>query len=137
MTLEETIKLEGDYKEWVYKTDNNLSYKCVIKRSSMCFLLGYIHLTEDSDIYGQSDIDISAHGGVTYSEYEDNDWVIGFDCGHFGDLSPSLLGIGINYRRDVYRDMQYVTDQCNSMAEQISKISPIQLRDVRISSLYL
>lgn len=140
MSIEEIIKLEGDYKGWIYKTNNGLSYKCEIKRSELGFLLGYIHLSKDNDFYGKVDIDVSVHGGVTYNNYWKYDiedfWVIGFDAGHFGDLVP-LLEIGLNSESNIYRDMQYITNECNSMAEQISKISTMQLRDYKLNSLLL
>ena len=65
----------------------------------------------------------------------DNVWWFGFDCAHFGDLIPKMEGMrkpgGILYevalkyshvlRDDIYRDMPYVKQQTQELAQQLAK----------------
>lgn len=69
------------------------------------------------------------HGGVTYArgelaETNDSDlWWIGFDCAHAGDKtkhSPS------RYRDNVFRDIDYVATECESLANQISTLNCVK-----------
>lgn len=82
---------------------------CILKRvSSRLHWCGYIALTKDHPYYGKSynEIDpectLEVHGGLTYSdacnetichktETNDEVWWLGFDCGHYQDLSPGSL----------------------------------------------
>ena len=53
-------------------------------------------------------------------------WV-GFDCAHFGDLTPALdeyLGERqITREVRIYRDINYVTEHVRSLARQIKEIA--------------
>jgi len=63
----------------------------------------------------------SVHGGVTYHREKDDFFRIGFDCAHLGDFSP-----GLNSRRDgIYRDMEYVRAEVESLARQLSIFASI------------
>lgn len=88
------------------------------------------------------------HGGVSYSQEchelichqtenkEDNLWWIGFDCAHAYDLIPYLNHIrkkwGGNWQKieldcnikymDVYRNIDYVTNETKNLAEQLLQI---------------
>lgn len=81
--------------------------------------------------------DINVHGGVTYQDalpqLEDK-IVIGFDCAHYGDLMKcpeKYKGTGMEnmfmYSEGVWRDEQYCTDECESMAKQLMAMLPKQL----------
>ena len=62
------------------------------------------------------------HGSITWSgniKGEDGFWY-GFDCSHCDDFVPYLSGTPMN--GSVYRDMEYVTRETESLAEQISEI---------------
>lgn len=73
------------------------------------------------------DIVFDVHGGVTYagggekSEYPVNSdlWWIGFDCAHSGDgsLNPVMSSLG-----GPVRSLEYVADECESLAKQIASI---------------
>lgn len=83
--LKELIEKEGDSLQWSYACSNGVIIDCSIHRNSMLALCGYITLTPDSKLYGigYEDLDLQAHGGLTYNSYDDNNnWIIGFDCGH-------------------------------------------------------
>ena len=103
---------------------------------------GYVALPTDladKDFigYGSGEyVDISVHGGVTYQdalpELEDK-IVIGFDCAHAGDLMKcpeKYKGTDMEnmfmYSDGVWRDEQYCTDECESMAKQLMAMLPKQ-----------
>lgn len=107
------------------------------------FHCGYVALPADladKDFlgYGSGECaNISVHGGVTYQDalpqLEDK-IVIGFDCAHAGDLmkcpeeykGTPLEGLH-TYSDGVWRDEQYCTDECESMAKQLMAMLPKQL----------
>ena len=86
---------------------------------------------------------ITVHGGVTYNEYilDKNARRVGFDCAHGGDLMPkvsaSLRGYSISTKYeddpitiyDVYRDLAFVIAECESMADQILKVTGSDVGD--------
>ena len=62
------------------------------------------------------------HGGITYSgigwPQEGNYWWFGFDCTHSGDLSPKMdFNDG-----SVYRNIDYVKEQTEQLAEQLLRM---------------
>lgn len=91
-------------KEFDYK-----GFNCFIKKISMNqltrlfvglgdfggnpngWLCGYVALPKGHPLHGKGYDEIDdkindvAHFGLTYSELEGDDWVIGFDCNHAGD----------------------------------------------------
>ena len=91
-------------KEFNYK-----GFNCFIKKFSMGplsrfylglgdfggnpqgWLCGYVALPQGHPLYGKECDEIDdkindvAHFGLTYSNLEGNDWVIGFDCNHAFD----------------------------------------------------
>lgn len=99
--------------------------------------------------YGE--VDLRAHGGLTFSAPCQEDgkichipepgepdavWWFGFDCAHSGDFwevtygpqhpmvlkAPHLFGADIRRRSgDVYRDIEYVKAEVNSLATQIEE----------------
>lgn len=94
---------------------------------------------------------IEVHGWLTYSGDkmaplgEETDvaplWGFGFDCGHGFDYQPGMAALvgdslekkladGISGYAVEYRDLAYVMEQCESLAEQLKKVCPAQLPDV-------
>jgi hypothetical protein len=66
-------------------------------------------------------IPVHVHGGLTFCEKDGDNWVIGFDCAHSGDLSPHLLEISLDDNSHfspypsgfgVYRDKKFVISEC-------------------------
>lgn len=133
----ELINKEGDYKKWIYSTKNGLEFECLIRRMNRSgHLCGYVILTRDNDYFGMEydEIPVDCHGGLTYASDEGPNWVIGFDCAHLGDLQPfysemEWYGVG------VYRDMEFVTQECESICEQISEKSRAHKRAKKINEL--
>jgi hypothetical protein len=65
-------------------------YTLIIRRRPMGYNCGYIVLP-DLHRYDGVDCDnipVQVHGGLSYSAYENGQWVIGFDTAHLGDFMP-------------------------------------------------
>lgn len=86
---------------------------------------GYVALPAGHPHHGKNydDIDVDVHGGLTWADNHapnqqpDGRWWIGFDCAHAGDLVP---GMGASFDGDVYRDINYVASECESLARQLA-----------------
>ena len=93
----------------------------------------------DCDVYRQVAVDgtlsieslISVHGGLTYGGGTLTDkprgyWWLGFDCGHAGDLMPYLNalrdGAHLQISDEIYRDIDYVKNECAKLAWQFGFI---------------
>jgi hypothetical protein len=132
------IKKEGDKKEWIYTCKNGIEFKCYIRRVPRSgHLCGYVHLTPDNDYFGSDydNIPLNCHGGLTYASDYENEWVIGFDCAHYGDLKPFYSDMEIYGNDGIYRDMEFVTKECESICEQISTKSKAHQRTHKINNL--
>lgn len=65
---------------------------------------------------------LDAHGGITFAGplkgEPDDQWWFGFDTAHDGDLSPNS-----DYTRGgVYRDIEYVKQNTEALADQLAKL---------------
>jgi hypothetical protein len=95
---------------------------------------------------------VEIHGGLTYSAFcapeigichvpqpgeSDNVWWLGFDCAHYMDLAPRLDAMyreaGLALLNDtavtlstIYRNLDYVRQQCAGLAAQIHAVSVSQ-----------
>lgn len=111
---------EPDYLEFIYK-----GFKCFIKRNHFQALCGYVVVPEGNTLYlkNHTDINIDCHGGLTYSEKEVNNWVIGFDCAHYDDFCPGLIKYSSTYDEETYeetyKDMNYVTNELHGIVDQL------------------
>ena len=135
----ELINKEGDYKKWTYIAKNGLYFDCnIIRNTRGGHLCGYVVLTQDNDFFGKNydDIPVDCHGGLTYATDSDQDWVIGFDCAHYGDLQPFYNEMEWYSGGDsIYRDMEFVTRECESICEQVSVRSKSHQRTNKINEL--
>jgi hypothetical protein len=64
-----------------------------IQRHKLGHNCGYLRLPVSHLFYKKAhdDIPVRVHGGLTFSQLDENDnWVIGFDTAHDGDLVPLL-----------------------------------------------
>lgn len=103
------------------------NYKCEIKRiDNLGHLCGYVHIPNTDKTYKYTEEQfynqIVVHGDITYFEKNDLEIVVGFDCAHYNDLIPKLwLGRAMyeSYNGSTYKNIDYVTNQCISMVEQI------------------
>lgn len=77
--------------------------------------------------------DISVHGGITYQASPD--WangreVVGYDCAHAGDamrcpskyVGTPMEALYQPCEGDVWRDEEYCTQQCESLASQLMNL---------------
>ena len=119
-------------KSW--KTKAGLD-ACVLLVNGDSHHCGYVEVPEPlqhmnfTGYNGEGDIvDINVHGGVTWqgiTPWSEEREVIGFDCAHWGDLTrcpQELIDAGLEHlhtSEGVWRDEQYCTDECESMAEQL------------------
>ncbi len=133
MDLIEKIKSEGDFFEWIHITSNEVEFRCkAVRHKSMGHLCGYVILNKDNKYFGKhyDEIPVEVHGGLTYSEEEDGDWVVGFDCAHYGDKCPYN-----EYTSGIYRDKNFVKFECESLAEQLSSGSISRIRQIKLDKL--
>ena len=118
------IEKEGDLKEFEIN-----GIKCtIIRHPSLKTLCGYIDLTEDFPEYG-TDPDIYCHGGLNFTQQNGKYWRIGFDCGHAGDIVPSMFQLeelsGILFDdsfgsyQNTYKDMDYVEVEIMAIIDQL------------------
>jgi hypothetical protein len=139
--IEQIIKEEGDFFEWTYTAKNGLEVDCFIERNRLLALCGYVVITSDNELFGldydniYSQIDVSVHGGLNYSDENDGEWIIGFDCAHSGDLCPSFLQYGRISDSDIYRTKEFVISECEKLAESVSEFSGVVKRLKKIDSI--
>lgn len=139
--IEQIMKEEGDFFEWTYTAKNGLEVDCFIRRNNSLAFCGYVVITSDNKLFGldydsiYSKVNISVHGGLTYSDEGEGGWIIGFDCSHSGDLCPSFLQYGRILDGDIYRTKEFVISECESLADSISEFSGIIQRLKKIDSV--
>lgn len=126
---------EPDKIQW---KDAATGLPCLIVRGPSGALCGYAGVSSSHPLHGQSydaADEIEVHGGLTYSDgcghgredsgichkpspgEPDNVWWFGFDCAHYGDLSPRH---DREYADGIYRDVAYVTREVARLALQLS-----------------
>jgi hypothetical protein len=93
------------------------------KRSPFLLLTGGVGALDGDDLRRSPDVVFDVHGGVTYSGGRDgypaegDGWWFGFDCAHMNDGVPGLWDHG------PVRTTEYVTIECESLAEQIVRLT--------------
>lgn len=138
------IQQESNFEKFVYK-----DYICIVKRMMGAYsffgnLNGYVVLLPDDKYNGKhyDEIDVNCHGGLTWSsnaedlfpEYKDDDyWIIGFDCAHYGDLQPFMIltemwmtppfdnTIILDDPNLTYKDFEYVRNECRKIVDQLDE----------------
>jgi len=124
---------EPDLYEWTHR-----GIECIARRNmthgAWC---GYVDVPHDlwethMVLANRGELDdlIDVHGGLTFNEYILNKAAhrIGFDCAHAGDLMPKIPFNGVSYEGeilpiDAYRDLAFVITECESMVDQILKVT--------------
>lgn len=126
---------EPDKAQWV---DAATGLDCLAVRGPLGALCGYVGVAEGHPAFQRhyEDVDASAHGGLTYSAFCQDDareegichlpepgrphrvWWLGFDCAHLGDLVPGLTVLRAS-PVDTYRDLAFVREECASLAHQL------------------
>lgn len=126
---------EPDYEDGVF-----FGLPCFIRRHAHFKTLnGYVGVDKTNPYfekeYGGLHFDV--HGGLTFSSGGTHgvfgyQWWFGFDCGHVFDFQPGMfehynsIGVGCSpeltriYSEGIYRNIEYVRDQCVGLASQLS-----------------
>lgn len=160
------MKTHAIIKDWI--TAAGLRSICIVNDSG--YINGYVEVNKSSILAGspyyfytddivnsnfeeiklfKQDINnIYVHGGITFAEYGDKNWLptdnywFGFDTSHSGDLpnlnyvfnylkesDNEILSKTINialsniYNSDyTFKDLEYVSQECESLAEQLRSI---------------
>jgi len=126
---------EPDLYEWTYR-----GVECIARRNmqtgSWC---GYVDLPREVwekfyllklNLTNTLEEIINVHGGVTYAENSlDKDaFRVGFDCTHVGDKMPKMFNAETAMAKklvedEVYRDLAFVIAECESMVDQILRVT--------------
>ena len=137
--IEDIIKQEGDNRDFTHK-----GLQCHIERHrTLKHLCGYVGISKNHPLYqrGYSENLCShsgcyehsvgsifeVHGGLTFAneaywqKTKDGLWYFGFDCGHAGDLVCGADVFGGAFEGDIYRNINYVEEECKSLAGQLLK----------------
>lgn len=93
---------------------------------------GYVGVSKSHPLYLADDCADyerlpSVHGGITFTSHcslrdncvglpNANLWWIGFDCGHYGDMSPYMSP---PISQGTYRDIDYVVSEIFSLIDQL------------------
>jgi len=112
---------EADLYRWE-KEDG--VYFLIIRDQYHCFLCGYISVPKGHILYEDVFHDYEAHGGITFDRagpvlsrkyplpFESDFRVIGFDCGHLGDISTMNS-------EGTYKDYWFVLTQLKGLYKQM------------------
>lgn len=125
--------------------DPGTDLDCLIVRGPLGTLCGYVGVPPSHPLYQVDYSDerasnLSAHGGITYSDScdesapletgichvplpgrPDSVWWFGFDCGHSFDLVPGMDRF-YSFREGVYRDVAYVRAEVEQLARQLAEL---------------
>ncbi len=135
---------EPDKKQWL---DPKTNLPCLIVRGPVGALCGYVGIPNTHPYYGKdyNRLSLDVHGGLTFADkcqpHEDNKgichiappeeddvWWLGFDCAHHMDVVPGLLREYSSmmpklFSGNTYRNFDYVTKQCEFLAEQLHSMN--------------
>ena len=128
MTIITTNAYTKVIKDWTTKAGLR-AVILLVRGSHHC---GYVELPErlGKPDYDESPImELSVHGGVTYAGHLDEMDVVGYDCAHYGDYMKcpeELKGTDMeklwSFDDGIWRDEEFCTNECESLAKQISEI---------------
>jgi hypothetical protein len=129
---------EPDRVDW-----ESYGLPCLMIRNSLGNWCGYVGVAEGHKYFGKDydQTDVSVHGGLTYADsckgvichvpkpgMPEKVWWLGWDAAHLGDYVPGMYtrkhrSIGIyGHDGDTYKDLAYVKQETESLAEQLSKV---------------
>lgn len=141
-------KIEPDRMYWV---DDATGYDCLIHRSpGTGALCGYVGIKKSHPDFGKGydDVDVDVHGGLTYADscgwhicHQSDDkepvWWLGFDCGHFRDLSPYIETIlmQIREKRIVHPNFEKLDAALEKINRFKERVGTDQLTDTELASI--
>lgn len=96
-------------------------FQCEIRRNrELGHLCGYVWVPEGHPCFGSNPPSLEVHGGISFAEQRGAFWGLGFDCAQAGDLVPALEMT----HRETYRDLAYVRQQTEQLANQLAARAP-------------
>ena len=109
-------------------------YKCKIKRNDFYVYCCYVYVGTNHPYFKDGeDALITVHGGITFV---DEKGVFGYDCLHFGDLSPLQETLNIQYFNiplkfgTHYWTFEEAGEETENMAKQFRDTDTINLDEV-------
>ncbi len=164
LTSEEKLKYWG-YGEWVEEPDviefEHQGFKCCVLRCiakecdgqlSLGHLCGYVCVPKDHPKYGKDAFEefdkVDVHGGLTYGDFQYEEYWVGFDCAHSGDITPSLEALKKKYPKSpfaqeweemkkrypnchlfnpTYKNISFVVEECKNLAEQLKEMANVKI----------
>ena len=130
---------EPDKRQWM---DEASGLPCLIVRNpSLGHLCGYVGVPPHHPDFCKEYDNVSAdvHGGLTFSGFcqkdseetgichtvevfeDDKVYWFGFDCAHWGDMSPNMPFRDSHEDGQKYKDFPYVEKQCQELAAQLKE----------------
>ena len=128
-----------------FLNDNLAAMKEVAAASQgIAVLVGYVGVEPGHVFYKDPyhEIDVSCHGGLTFSEHcapeheegrhichivepdeSDDVWWLGFDCAHGGDRAPTGLMLDVLGHDGIYCNWQYLQRECANLARQLKEVT--------------
>lgn len=137
------MKPETPYGPWTHEPNKThwttrVGLPGLIARNRMGALCGYVAIKPDHPLHSvgydeaETAYDIEVHGGLTYANtihetvslHPGDLWWFGFDCAQAGDFLPRLgyYSSGEPNTTDVYRDIDYVTQEVEKLAGQLAAL---------------
>lgn len=134
VSRDEPWKLEPNYLNFIID-----GFDCIINRvAPVGHLCGYVAVplkhpaAQEEDAYS---LDLHVHGGITFSQVGMKDsmfypknksghnlfW-IGFDCAHYGDMTPQLYKITGLQQSGTYRTVAYVRKEIENLVRQLKEM---------------
>jgi len=94
-------------KEWV--TRAGLKARVILYNNK--YRCGYVCVPSWSKLnkVNYDDVDVDVHGGLTFSDWQCDDWAFGFDCDHMNDSLEK-------------QTLQYCINECESLAVQLREM---------------
>lgn len=88
---------------------------------------GYVYLPKAHPLYGKEMDDmemmaVDVHGGITFAQEEAGLWKIGFDCGHDGDVIPSMEMLPLMDEGHRWTEEEAIAE-VESLASEVSEIA--------------
>ena len=94
--------------------------------------LSYYNSSSTNEVQKYINDNILVHGGLTYSEKEDEYYTYGFDCVHSFDRTDyesisnygfdNRIAVPTNISHGIIRTLKYCIDECNSLSKQLYEI---------------
>lgn len=107
---------------------NFLGFSYEVSKQDRGYHCGYVRIPEGHPWYGEhynnlftsEDFVVDVHGGLTFSamDRETKEWIIGFDCAHYGD-APTPES---EWEYGIYRSAEYVEAQCRHLCRQAKEV---------------